>query len=235
MQTHESGLEPPELGADQMAHPLFLQMAALAALEGKQIADANDLLRETLAHEKRCWYRAVDELGLERALQGRLEPLAGIALDVAIEIGDPVGAVLAEVVKSDGSASLAEKLMERSPEQTVALRELGVVTTEIVLRWRKSTWREPSEDQRVEIARLANNLGARLSALGRHEDALEATGEAVEKLSPYFGRFPDAFAGWMRTMVSNYLKRAQETHQQPDRELLASILDLLDKLESPSN
>jgi hypothetical protein len=43
---------------------------------------------------------------LEEALRGRLEHLAEVALDVAVETGDPMGQVLARQVEDQSSSAL---------------------------------------------------------------------------------------------------------------------------------
>jgi tetratricopeptide (TPR) repeat protein len=48
------------LSDDHFALPLFVQMAALAVLEGKVISGAGDLLDETLDHEDRYWCGSID-------------------------------------------------------------------------------------------------------------------------------------------------------------------------------
>ncbi len=48
-----------------------------------------------------------------------------------------------------------------------------------------------------------NNLGNRLSDLGRREEALEAGEESVRLLLPFCPRFPDMFRKWMGTSTRN--------------------------------
>jgi len=62
-----------------------------------------------------------------------------------------------------------------------------------------------------------NNLGNWLSDLGRREEAFAAAQEAVQILSPYFLRFPAAFAAWMTIMVRNYLKYSEAVSADPDQ------------------
>ena len=62
---------------------------------------------------------------LEEALKGRLAALAGLALEVGAETGDPIGKVTASVLSTEADATLAEGLVRLLPPQTVALRELS--------------------------------------------------------------------------------------------------------------
>jgi hypothetical protein len=67
------------------------------------------------------------------ALRGRLEQLAETALEVAVETGDPAGAVLAKRVAEEAPVELAERLMLRSEEAdyqgAVPLREVALAAT----------------------------------------------------------------------------------------------------------
>ena len=78
------------------------------------------------------------------------------------------------------------------PEHTLALRERAVT----VYRMLAAALRERGdvdEEARAERARVLNNLGARLSALGRREEAFEATGEAVGLYRELASQRPEAF------------------------------------------
>ena len=81
-----------------------------------------------------------------------------------------------------------------------------------------------------------NNLGNRLNVLGRREDAVQAVEEAVRILSPFFLRLPLAFATWMATIVQHYLRLVEVAGQNPSKELLNPIQEVLNRLaqEQPS-
>lgn len=65
-----------------------------------------------LASDNRLAGRRPEErIRLEEALRGRLEELADVCLDVAVETGDPMGQVLAERAAGEASLALAEALM----------------------------------------------------------------------------------------------------------------------------
>lgn len=55
---------------------------------------------------------------------------------------------------------------------------------------------------------------------------------AVRSLAQHFLRRPPAFAAWMGKMARNYVVRCEETGTEPDRELLAPIIEALDCLSS---
>jgi tetratricopeptide (TPR) repeat protein len=79
-----------------------------------------------------------------------------------------------------------------SPEQTLALRERAAEVDALLvaaLRLSESS----DEEARAELARVLNNLGIRLGDLGRWEEALQATGEAVGIRRQLAAQRPDAF------------------------------------------
>ncbi len=144
-----------------------------------------------------------EERWLKAVLSNHLVGLFSLAMDVAVETGDPIGRILAEVLHESGDTQVAEAAMNQCPNQTVALRELAAVSTEIVYRHRRATWVEPDEDQQNELARLANNLGNRYSDLGRREEALQAAIEAVEIYRKLSAERPDAFLPDLAMSLNN--------------------------------
>ena len=79
-----------------------------------------------------------------------------------------------------------------------------------------------------------NNLGNRLSDLGRREEALAATQEAVEILKPFFLQQPLAFSSWLAIMLRNYARNAEEAGQEPDSTLVQPILDVFEAMQAQS-
>lgn len=82
------------------------------------------------------------------------------------------------------------------------------------------------------LAASLNNLGNRLSALGRREQALDAANEAVRTLLPFFCTLPAAFSTQMKNHYRNYLKRAEESGQEPDAELVGEVEEIFAALET---
>lgn len=76
-----------------------------------------------------------------------------------------------------------------------------------------------------------NNLSNRLADLGRREEALAVSEEAVRTVAPHFLRLARAFESWMRTMVRVYAKRCEETETEPDGELIGPIREALAGLD----
>ncbi len=78
--------------------------------------------------------RPEQKADLARAFEGRLEELADPALEVAVEIGDPVGQVLATKVEDSGEYGLALRLVRFCEDDffdsSVPLREVALAATQ---------------------------------------------------------------------------------------------------------
>ena len=72
---------------------------------------------------------------------------------------------------------MAGKFERQVPEMTVSLREVAFWATSHCLSALPA--RDESDEARVERARLLNNLGVRISALGRREQALAVAEEVT--------------------------------------------------------
>ena len=95
--------------------------------------------------------------------------------------------------QSDAPGLLLE-LGSQMPRDTVVLRERAVRVDELLLaRFTQLAADAPSEEIQSTRARLANNLGVRLSAVGRREEALAMAGEAVQIRRQLAQQRPDAF------------------------------------------
>ncbi len=121
---------------------------------------------------------------LSEALEGRLDELAVVAVDVAIETGEPMGRVLAEGLRAQGTDELAEKLVDRFDEfeieGSVPLRMVIFEATRLCwLGQRAVAGADDGEWPQAEFARLSCNLSIALGDLDRQEEALEAAQEAV--------------------------------------------------------
>jgi tetratricopeptide (TPR) repeat protein/nucleoside phosphorylase len=143
---------------------------------------------------------------LERLLAGPLQSRALLALETAKIIGrrtalSVIGDILAERIEEGGDVKLAREMeIAGIPESTVSLRRVAEWTTRTLLH------ALPASEEAgvlVERARLFNNLGSRLSALGRREDALEATSKAVEVYRALAERNPEAFRPDLAKSLNN--------------------------------
>lgn len=138
-------------------------MAADADLAAEQGA------RHGLTHLARLAKRQPQQAALlASALSTRLPALARIAIEVAVETGDPMGGVLAQVFRLEGTTALANELHDRMPSETVALLDLAVEVTRLAV--------EHQLEQSPEAGRavaLLHNYAQRLVAIGRMELAYE--------------------------------------------------------------
>lgn len=118
------------------------------------------------------------------ALHGRLEQLGEIALDVAVETGDPVGVELARELEISDSIELILRLHERHGQEryrlSVTLREVALVVIREVLAHRNASWEHPTDEQQEELAVLGNNLCLAFKDLGRPDESLAHLLKAVE-------------------------------------------------------
>ena len=121
---------------------------------------------------------------LTKALGGRLEELAVVAVEVAIETGDPMGRILAARLRRQATDGLVEKLLNRFDDFEI---EGSVPLREVIFEATRRSWSSRREaigtdagpQQRAELARLSCNLSIALIDLGRRREALEAAQEAV--------------------------------------------------------
>jgi tetratricopeptide (TPR) repeat protein len=175
-------LQPDLLGEELVAEALSQDKGFLGrVLDGANSEEAYSTLTVLTRLAQR---RPELDIWLETALHDRLEALAEIALDVAVETGDPLGFKLAEEIESLGSIEVIQRIQERcdsdSYQRSLPLREVARVATERGLELLRDSKIDLDEETQSEYARLASNLGLRFSALGRREDALNATQESVE-------------------------------------------------------
>ncbi len=177
-----------------------------------------ELVLQVLTKEPALLGRVLDR-GDERQAQDGLVVVGRLLLDATLPL------------------ALAEEVLRRVDAEEhlpVSLRDAAATATERVLREHQAANPEPDEAAQSERARLLNNLSLRLAGLGRREDALEASNEAVRILASFFLRLPGAFAGWMRIMARVYRARCEEAGTAPDTDLLEPIEEALARLE-PGN
>ncbi len=148
---------------------------------------------------------------LQAALSGRLERLAAPVLAVAVETGAPYTGepVVSTVWNTLSEAPTLETLQALDRElsehywTTVNLRELAAAVCKW-LYWNICGLPDPQpEEVRVEHARLANNLSLRLRDLGRREDAIKASEEAVRLYRELAAARPEAFTPDLARSLNN--------------------------------
>ncbi len=198
-------LQPDLLGEELVAEALSRDEGLLGrVLDGTKPEEASSTLTVLTRLARR---RPEFEKWLGTALHGRLEALAEIALDVAVATGDPLGLKLTEQMESLESIEVINRIQticdSDSYRWSLPLREVARVATERGLELLRASQADLDEEKQVEYARLASNLGVRLSGLGQREDALNATQEAVEIRRQLAQRRPDAFLPALATSLNN--------------------------------
>ncbi len=187
------GLEPDVLGEELVASCLAEEAALLDHV--LDVADERGRTTALTVLTRLARRRPEEERWLARAFKGHLEELAEPAVAVAVEVGDPIGRVLAGFV-GGASGELAKRLMDRCDQndytRSVPLREVACEASRRWLELLRKIWPKPDVEQLVVLTRAESNLGVRLNALGRREEALEATREAVELRRRLATARPDA-------------------------------------------
>jgi hypothetical protein len=135
---------------------------------------------------------------LREILASDPESLGPSAITVAMQTGDPIGRLLAEVLEQ--SPTLPDSLAELAvsiPYPTTALRELAAVLSAHRVR-RAMLAGEPAE-----LASWLNNLSGRLADLGRREEARSAVKEAVNLYRRLAVAKPDVYLPYLAMSLSN--------------------------------
>jgi len=140
---------------------------------------------------------------LRRVLAHDAARLIPLAVDVTQETGDPVGRIAAEVLKTKSDTTIAFAIADKIPLETTALRELAEASTRLCLEAHQNGPDADPEEANREIARYLNNLGIWLSALGRREEALEATREAADLYRLLVAARPDTFRPDLASSLNN--------------------------------
>ena len=111
---------------------------------------------------------------IAQALSSNLDQLAEVAMNIAIETGDPMGRILAATLTSHPNPKLALRIEAMIPHETTALRELALVVS-----YQALTHLFNSRSSPAIFPRLLANLSLRLDQLGHTEAALSAIEQAV--------------------------------------------------------
>jgi hypothetical protein len=86
-----------------------------------------------------------------------------------------------------------------------------------------------------DLATSLDNLGSRLGELSRHDEALQATAEAVQLTMPLVEKYPRAFVSELRRRLQNSRRRCEELSQDPDADpLVRQAEELLARLDATS-
>ena len=128
-------------------------------------------------------------------IQGRAAPAIRATLAVGERhVDDVIGRTLADTLGRSADGSLAEALRPLLPEHSVGLREVSLWV------WQKL---KMESDTDKKLAWSAGGLGIALSNLGRREEALAATEEAVAIRRTLAQARPDAFLPDLASALNN--------------------------------
>jgi tetratricopeptide (TPR) repeat protein/nucleoside phosphorylase len=138
---------------------------------------------------------------LAKVLRRDVNDRAPTALDAGLALAqesahNPFGLVLHKALEQHGSVEVAKGFLERIPHETVALRELACWATATVLA-------SLSADATEKRAPLLNDLGYRLNALGRVDEALAAGQDAVQHYRKLAAARPDEFISYLVGSCNN--------------------------------
>ena len=176
-------LEPDLLGEALVAD--MLNGAPWLARDLLADADEPSTLRALTVLTRASRHHDVCRVALGDALDQHLHRLAGSAIDVAQQLGDPIGVLLADALERHPDHVLARAILNQVPQYTVSLRETAAVAATQALY-------DVTEDT-GERASLLVQQSNRLSELGRLEEALTAIDEAVSVYRVLAEARPDAF------------------------------------------
>jgi len=198
-------LEPDLLGEALVAHVL----SELPGLAGDLLERADDATAERALTvlTRACAQHRVCRDALRDVLDRHTRRLAPIAIVVAQQAGDPIGALLADALARHPDSELAHSLLKQIPQQTVALRETAAITATQALA---------AADQPADRASVLVAQSGRLSELGRREDALTAIEEAVSVYRELAAVRPDAFLPHLAASLNNQSAFLSELGRRED-------------------
>lgn len=203
------GLEPDLLGDAMVLRTLRQESDGGKELLGRTFAQADmPALRNGFEVLGRLYSESPDEAGrwmdwvLERDLPGRAVAAFEAAKALAPHTPDSgLGIRLARALEREGTRELAVQLDAAGlPEDTASLREVSLWVTRVLL---ESTPVGDEPSLLAQRAMLLNNLGNRQSELGRREEALASTNEAVRLYHLLAAERPEAFLPDLAMSLSN--------------------------------
>jgi tetratricopeptide (TPR) repeat protein len=163
----------------------------------------------TRAAQERAGVRDV----LAAVLRSDLQRLAPIAVEVAIQTGDPLGRILADVIyRAPADPALLKALADVLPERSVSLQQAALVVNER---------RAQEGDDLPKAARRLHEISVRLAEMGRLEEALDFIEEAVGVYRRLAEARPDAFLPDLAMSLHSLSKRLGDLDRP--REALAAV------------
>jgi len=202
-----AALEPDLLGEQLIARVLADTHTPASFLSDVFNDNDPEALRQAFVVLGRISLRDQRALGwMQRLLTEDVNGRAPAAFLAAMTLGDlsaygELGRILAARLEESGTREIAILIERSAPEQTVSLREVCAWATQGLLQALPADAK--SEESLAERARLLNNLGNRLSELGRREEAWEAAREALQIRRKLAATRPDAFLPDLALSLNN--------------------------------
>jgi tetratricopeptide (TPR) repeat protein len=119
---------------------------------------------------------------IEEFLARDLEVTAPLAIQVAIEEGEPMGRALANVLKKRADPDLAMRLYPQLPVRSVELQDAAIIVTEQIA----SAVQERPGICVTSVAATKISFAYRLSEAGQHERAVSELQHAVDSLEQLY-------------------------------------------------
>ncbi|MCA1697662.1 MAG: serine protease, partial [Actinobacteria bacterium] len=186
------------LEPDLLGEALVAQIAASAPELVRDLlgrADVATATRVLIVLTRGSRHHDACRIALADGLEQHLHRLANIAVEIAQQLGDPIGMLLAAALERHPDPALARALLDHVPQDTVSLREAAAVATTQAL--------EGATDNQAQRAGLLVSHSNRLRQLGRREDALTAIDEAVGAYRELAAARPDVFLADLAMALNN--------------------------------
>lgn len=204
-------LEPDLLGEELVRvvcarEPGFLGALALGANDGQHSSMLDVLVR--IARHTPEQGRAL----LEGLLSARLEELSLMALESAINEGEPMDSVLAGVVEKSENFTVTMQLMNRCDADQVLHKSRHVVgvalaATKSAVEMARVAWYESKAERQADLARLLSNLSSRQARAGQREAALSSAEEATSTFRTLAIELPQVYKPDLALCLNNLSSR----------------------------
>lgn len=185
------GLQPDVLG-EHLIDRQFEDAESPRSIQGPRLL--KNAVEEADESRKRSNLRILTRLAqrrpgagkwLERALSGRLAELGAMAMEITMEVGDPLGKMLAEVFEEEGDAELAWELRESVSGNATPLTEIWLETAKELLRHHREHYPRLDSETRLHRIHRLNDLAVAYGSGGDYErqvDLLEDARELAQTL-----------------------------------------------------
>jgi hypothetical protein len=193
-----AGAVVPDLVGERLVESVIIQeisdsgnkselLQTAFSLKGKQLQNAFTLLTRLAKYksERESWIRD----NLKKDFKRLAEP----AFQAAMETGDPLGRIMAQVMKETQDVEVAFDLVEKLPDKSVAFMELALEVTKVCYEEVKREKDHENDEKLYDQAHFANNISAHYLNLNKREEALRFAKEAVNIRKRLVKKLPDSY------------------------------------------